>query len=178
MLLQSMDGLQSAKKNKDSGVVIVGATNRVGQLPISVNSLPKPIYSPMIWTTRFFGDSRLATRMMVDLPNEGEREHTSSLFRYLVIFVKSTFPEILRLHLRDEQLGEGVDLQSIARQTHHYSGSDLKGELFHYYYQQSLNILHVSSLCIGRNGICQRCCRRLQLDSAHILQIQYHRRHI
>jgi hypothetical protein len=48
----------------------------------------------------------------------------------------STFPEILRLHLRDEQLGEGVDLSSIARQTQHYSGSDLKGELLLPYYQQ------------------------------------------
>jgi len=29
-----MDGLQSAGKNKDRGVVIVGATNKVGRLPI------------------------------------------------------------------------------------------------------------------------------------------------
>lgn len=31
-ILQSMDGLQSAEKNKDAGVVVVGATNRVCQL--------------------------------------------------------------------------------------------------------------------------------------------------
>ncbi len=35
--------------------------------------------------------------------------------------------EILRLHLRDEQLGEDVDLHNIASKTDYYSGSDLKG---------------------------------------------------
>ena len=59
------------------------------------------------------------------------------LFVILSYLSRSTFSEILRLHLRDEQLGEGVDLGSIARQTQHYSGSDLKGELLLSTYQQS-----------------------------------------
>jgi len=33
--------------------------------------------------------------------------------------------QILRLHLRDEQLGEDMDLRNIASKTHYYSGSDL-----------------------------------------------------
>jgi ATP-dependent Zn protease len=41
-----------------------------------------------------------------------------------------TLAEILLLHLRDEQLGEDVDLHNIARKTNYYSGSDLKGEFF------------------------------------------------
>ena len=70
---------------------------------------------------------RLATRLMVALPNEHERERTSGFFR-LVIFLMVTLAEILRLHLRDEQLGEDVDLRNIASKTDYYSGSDLKGE--------------------------------------------------
>jgi len=46
-----MDGLQSAKKNKDSRVVVVGATNR-----------PHDIDEAIL--------RRLATRMMVNLPDE------------------------------------------------------------------------------------------------------------
>jgi len=64
---------------------------------------------------------------MVALPNEHERERTSGFFR-LVIFLMVTLAEILRLHLRDEQLGEDVDLRNIASKTDYYSGSDLKGE--------------------------------------------------
>jgi len=58
-------------------------------------------------------------------------------FFVVLSYFHEYIPEILRLHLRDEQLGEGVDLSSIARQTQHYSGSDLKGELLLSYYQQS-----------------------------------------
>ncbi|KIM76317.1 hypothetical protein PILCRDRAFT_12910 [Piloderma croceum F 1598] len=90
--LQSMDGLQSAGKNKDCGVVIIGATNRPHDLDDAILR-------------------RLATRLMVTLPDEDGRECTS---------------EILRLHLRDEQLGEDVDLHNIASKTDYYSGSDLK----------------------------------------------------
>ena len=42
--------------------------------------------------------------------------------------VTNAFAEILRIHLRDEQLDGGVDLHSIARRTRYYSGSDLKSE--------------------------------------------------
>jgi len=59
--LQSMDGLQSAQKNKDAGVVVVGATNRPYDLDDAVLR-------------------RLATRMMVDLPGAKEREQILGLF--------------------------------------------------------------------------------------------------
>jgi SpoVK/Ycf46/Vps4 family AAA+-type ATPase len=39
--------------------------------------------------------------------------------------------EILRLHLRDEQLGDDVDLHDIANKTEYYSGSDIKGEFLY-----------------------------------------------
>jgi len=87
--LQSMDGLRSAKMNKDKGIVVVGATNRPYDLDDAVIR-------------------RLATRMMVDLPGEKERE------------------QILRLHLQGETLGEDVILSHIASRTLCYSGSDLK----------------------------------------------------
>ncbi|CAI6252347.1 unnamed protein product [Periconia digitata] len=51
---------------------------------------------------------RLPRRLLVDLPTERDRE------------------EILKIHLRDEQLDESVDLASLAQQTSFYSGSDLK----------------------------------------------------
>ena len=79
---------------------------------------------------------RLATRLMVNLPNEDERERTSALFIWL-FFLMITFAEILRLHLRDEQLGEDVDLRNIANKTDYYSGSDLKGEFLYSQCQQS-----------------------------------------
>jgi len=89
---------------------------------------------------------RLATRLMVALPNEHERERTSGSFR-LVIFLMVTLAEILRLHLRDEQLGEDVDLRNIASKTDYYSGSDLKGEFL---YSNSLtNQFIVLALCVS-----------------------------
>jgi hypothetical protein len=55
-----MDGLQSAKKNKDAGIVVVGATNRVRQLTISLKPIDLNFTSShMIWMTLFFGDSQL-----------------------------------------------------------------------------------------------------------------------
>ncbi|RDB26757.1 putative AAA domain-containing protein C16E9.10c [Hypsizygus marmoreus] len=53
--MQAMDGLQSAKKNKEAGIVIVGATNRPYDLDDAIVR-------------------RLPTRMMVDLPGAQERE--------------------------------------------------------------------------------------------------------
>jgi len=72
---------------------------------------------------------RFATRLMVALPNEHERERMSGSFR-LVIFLMVTLAEILRLHLRGEQLDKDVDLHNIASKTEYYSGSDLKGKVF------------------------------------------------
>jgi SpoVK/Ycf46/Vps4 family AAA+-type ATPase len=51
---------------------------------------------------------RLPRRLLVDLPTENDRL------------------EILKIHLRDEQLAEDVDLSDLANKTPFYSGSDLK----------------------------------------------------
>lgn len=51
---------------------------------------------------------RLPRRLLVDLPTQADRK------------------EILRIHLRDEQLDESVDLEDLAKRTPFYSGSDLK----------------------------------------------------
>jgi SpoVK/Ycf46/Vps4 family AAA+-type ATPase len=51
---------------------------------------------------------RLPRRLLVDLPTQADRK------------------EILRIHLRGEQLDESVDLADIAKRTPFYSGSDLK----------------------------------------------------
>lgn len=85
-----------------------------------------------------------------------------------------TFAEILRLHLRDEQLGEDVDLRNIASKTDYYSGSDLKGEFLYSQCQQSHQsiILCVSSLRVGCNGVRQRFRRQLRLDFTCTLRIQ------
>jgi SpoVK/Ycf46/Vps4 family AAA+-type ATPase len=63
--------------------------------------------------------------MLVDLPNEKERERMSSLSIAVSYLTLATL-EILRLHLRDEKLSDNVDLSNIARRTQYYSGSDLK----------------------------------------------------
>ena len=76
-----------------------------------------------------------------------------------------TLPEILRLHLRDEQLGKDVDLHSIASKTDYYSGSDLKGQSLSS--MPTISYLVSSSLRVGRNGIRQRIHRQLQLGSAY-----------
>jgi SpoVK/Ycf46/Vps4 family AAA+-type ATPase len=51
---------------------------------------------------------RLPRRLLVDLPTQADRK------------------EILRIHLKGEQLDESVDLDDIAKRTPFYSGSDLK----------------------------------------------------
>jgi SpoVK/Ycf46/Vps4 family AAA+-type ATPase len=51
---------------------------------------------------------RLPRRLLVDLPTESDRL------------------EILKIHLRDEQLAEDVDLSDLGKKTPFYSGSDLK----------------------------------------------------
>ena len=51
---------------------------------------------------------RLPRRLLVDLPTEKDRL------------------EILKIHLRDEQLAEDVSLPDLAAKTPYYSGSDLK----------------------------------------------------
>ena len=74
---------------------------------------------------------RFAARQMVALPNEDERERASGFSSFRLVFFLIIMPtEILRLHLRDEQLSEDIDLHSIASKTNYYSGSDLKGEVF------------------------------------------------
>jgi SpoVK/Ycf46/Vps4 family AAA+-type ATPase len=51
---------------------------------------------------------RLPRRLLVDLPTQTDRK------------------EILRIHLKGEQLDESVDLEDISKRTPFYSGSDLK----------------------------------------------------
>ncbi|KAH7075532.1 hypothetical protein BKA63DRAFT_299337 [Paraphoma chrysanthemicola] len=51
---------------------------------------------------------RLPRRLLVDLPTQADRK------------------EILRIHLKGEQLDESVDLDDLAKRTPFYSGSDLK----------------------------------------------------
>jgi SpoVK/Ycf46/Vps4 family AAA+-type ATPase len=51
---------------------------------------------------------RLPRRLLVDLPTQADRE------------------AILRIHLQGEQLDDSVDLESLAKRTPFYSGSDLK----------------------------------------------------
>jgi SpoVK/Ycf46/Vps4 family AAA+-type ATPase len=51
---------------------------------------------------------RLPRRLLVDLPTQADRK------------------EIIRIHLKGEQLDESVDLEDIAKRTPFYSGSDLK----------------------------------------------------
>ena len=55
-----------------------------------------------------------------------------------LFFLMITLTEILRLHLRDEQLGADVDLHGIASKTDHCSGSDLKGAFLYFRCQRPL----------------------------------------
>ncbi|CAG8444031.1 4279_t:CDS:2 [Ambispora gerdemannii] len=79
------DGLTS----QNEGVLIMGATNRPFDLDDAILR-------------------RMPRRILVDLPNEKDRE------------------QILTLHLRDEKLDPSVSLSHLAKITNLYSGSDLK----------------------------------------------------
>ncbi|CAG8545139.1 6573_t:CDS:2 [Ambispora leptoticha] len=79
------DGLTS----QNEGVLIMGATNRPFDLDDAILR-------------------RMPRRILVDLPNEKDRE------------------QILTLHLRDERLDPSVSLSHLAKITNLYSGSDLK----------------------------------------------------
>ncbi|CAB4379362.1 unnamed protein product [Rhizophagus irregularis] len=79
------DGLTS----RNDGVLIMGATNRPFDLDDAILR-------------------RMPRRILVDLPNEKDRE------------------QILNLHLRDEKLDSLISLNHLAKSTKFYSGSDLK----------------------------------------------------
>ncbi|RGB27885.1 P-loop containing nucleoside triphosphate hydrolase protein [Rhizophagus diaphanus] len=79
------DGLTS----RNDGVLIMGATNRPFDLDDAILR-------------------RMPRRILVDLPNEKDRE------------------QILHLHLRDEKLDSLISLNHLAKSTKFYSGSDLK----------------------------------------------------
>ncbi|KAI0030603.1 P-loop containing nucleoside triphosphate hydrolase protein, partial [Vararia minispora EC-137] len=83
--MQEMDGLLSKNEN----IIVIGATNR-----------------PFDLDDAFI--RRLPYRLLLDLPDEGERE------------------EILKILLRSEMLGQDVDIAKIAKETSGFSGSDLK----------------------------------------------------
>jgi hypothetical protein len=86
-------------------------------------------------------------------------------FDRFVVYVTNTSLEILRVHLRDEKLGDDVDLHNIARETHHYSGSDLKSEFVFFRTSFLINMPRNRPLRISYNGIGQICNRQLKLDS-------------
>ncbi|CAG8477715.1 14310_t:CDS:2 [Acaulospora morrowiae] len=79
------DGLTS----RNEGVLIMGATNRPFDLDDAILR-------------------RMPRRILVDLPNEKDRE------------------QILHLHLREEKLDSLINLSELAKITKFYSGSDLK----------------------------------------------------
>jgi len=75
--------------NKNSYIIIIGATNR-----------PQDIDPAFM--------RRMPLQLTVDLPNMAERKH------------------ILQIILEDEDVEEGLNFETIAKQTEQYSGSDLK----------------------------------------------------
>lgn len=101
--MQEMDGL---KTNKDTNVIVIGATNRPFDLDDAVLR-------------------RLPRRLLVDLPGEKERTGTTELNIHLHMLI-SLYIGILKILLRDETLADEVDLQALAKRTDLFSGSDLK----------------------------------------------------
>ncbi|THH19702.1 hypothetical protein EW146_g1544 [Bondarzewia mesenterica] len=85
----AMDGLSSAAMNKEKGIMVIGATNRPFDLDEAILR-------------------RLPCRMLVDVPDEPEREN------------------ILKKYLENDKLHEDVSLHEIASLTEGFSGSDLK----------------------------------------------------
>lgn len=89
--LQAMDGLQSAKKNKECGIVVVGATNRPHELDDAILR-------------------RLPSRMMVDLPSEEEREQ---ILRILLRNEKLDEEVNIRTIARNTPYYSGSDLKNL-----------------------------------------------------------------
>lgn len=103
--MQEMDGLKSSKEDN---VIVIGATNRPFDLDDAVLR-------------------RLPRRLLVDLPGEKERKGMNVYpFGYWVYYLKLLFSEILKILLRDEMLADDVNVESLAKKTDGFSGSDLK----------------------------------------------------
>lgn len=70
---------------------------------------------------------RLPRRILIDLPGPtertGQQKHVLILSVSRLIFSST---EILKILLRDEKLGDDVDLQALGVRTESFSGSDLK----------------------------------------------------
>jgi SpoVK/Ycf46/Vps4 family AAA+-type ATPase len=105
--MQEMDGL---KTNKDTNVVVIGATNRPFDLDDAVLR-------------------RLPRRLLIDLPGEKERDGMWFISNGYIGLTHS--PAILRILLADEQLGDDVSVSALAKRTESFSGSDLKREPSH-----------------------------------------------
>ncbi|KAJ7836592.1 hypothetical protein B0H13DRAFT_1912976 [Mycena leptocephala] len=90
--LQAMDGLKSARKNRDAGVVVVGATNRPFDLDEAVLR-------------------RLPTRLLVKLPDETRRKDTSEILQ--VHLRGEAFPDVQLDEIARRTHGySGSDLKS------------------------------------------------------------------
>ncbi|KAG5653975.1 hypothetical protein H0H81_008843 [Sphagnurus paluster] len=74
---------------------------------------------------------RLPRRLLVDLPGEKERE------------------EIMKILLRDEALGNDLDISTLAKKTESFSGSDLKRKSLYCLYILLLLILSLLDLCVA-----------------------------
>jgi len=70
-----MDGFSSATTNKEKGIVIIGATNRVSLLSDVERNLSSSSHQPFDIDPAIL--RRLPRRMMIGLPDKKERESKS-----------------------------------------------------------------------------------------------------
>jgi SpoVK/Ycf46/Vps4 family AAA+-type ATPase len=59
------------------------------------------------------------------------------------------FSGILRILLRDENIADDVDIETLAKKTDGFSGSDLKRKSYAIYYSCVLYLIRISDLCVS-----------------------------